>query len=66
MAETQHQAFLRGFGDALGITDPLERDLAWKDWLVRLGASVVEAIDLETEGYAAGLEAGRDYLQMKE
>ena len=57
-ADNNHEEFLKGFGDALGVSNP---DFHYARFLERLGLSQAEQADLEEPGYQAGLEAGAWY-----
>ena len=58
---TQHEDFLRGFGDALGLTDSRQIETTYQAWLDSEGLTEDERIDLETEGYQPGYETGEEY-----
>jgi hypothetical protein len=53
--DNNHDEFLRGFGHALGVSNP---DSHYARFLERLGLSEAEQADMEEPGYQAGLEAG--------
>ena len=59
--ETQHEAFLAGFADALGLSDPAEIEAHFEAWLESEGLNPLELIDLETCGYLTDLEVGTEY-----
>jgi hypothetical protein len=58
---TQHEDFLRGFGDAMGLTDARQIETTYQAWLASEGLTEDERIDLETEGYQTGYETGEEY-----
>jgi hypothetical protein len=60
---SQHDDFLEGFADALGVKDPNELQLHYQNWIRESGMSDAERIDIEGSGYQAGLEAGHHYKQ---
>jgi hypothetical protein len=60
---SQHDDFLEGFSDALGIKDPNELERHYESWIREVGMSDAERIDIEGSGYQAGLEAGYHYKQ---
>jgi len=60
---SDHDEFLEGFADALGISDPSEIQGHYEAWLADLGMSKVELIDIEGTGYIGGLEAGAIYKE---
>jgi hypothetical protein len=47
---SQHEDFLRGFGDAMGLSDLLEIERHYQVCLQAEGRSEVERIDYETAG----------------
>jgi hypothetical protein len=56
-----HDDFLEGFADALGLTDPEQIRAHYEAWLRSTGMSEIERIDYEGEGYETGLETGSEY-----
>src|SRR5262249_23627008 len=56
--QSQHDDFLEGFADALGLSDPEQINACYQAWLEESEMSDVERIDFEGGGYQAGLEAG--------
>ena len=56
---TKHHDFLRGFGNALGMTDCDEIQSHYEAWLQSTGMNDVERIDYESGGYQTGFETGR-------
>jgi hypothetical protein len=58
---SQHEDFLQGFGDALGLTDSRQIETTYQAWLASEGLTEDERIDLETEGYQTGYETGEEY-----
>jgi hypothetical protein len=60
-ADNSHEEFLKGFGDALGVSNP---EFHYARFLERLGLSQAEQADMEQAGYQAGLEAAAWYKAM--
>ena len=61
---SQHDDFLEGFADALGLKDPRDIQYHYELWLFESGPwNVVELIDFESAGYETGLEVGAQYKQ---
>lgn len=60
---TQHDDFLEGFGDALGLTDRAEIEAHYRRWLLAQDMNAVELIDYESGGYETGLETGDEYKE---
>jgi hypothetical protein len=58
---SQHDDFLEGFADAMGLSDPEQIQGHYQAWLASMGMSSAQRIDLEGGGYETGLEAGNDY-----
>jgi hypothetical protein len=57
-----NQDFLRGFSDGSGL--PMARaGPAYEDWLEYAGYEEIYRIDLESGGYAAGLEVGQKWRE---
>ena len=56
----QHEEFIKGFADALGLSGS-ECQKRYIDWIHVQRLSVIELIDIESGGYKAGLEAGHQY-----
>jgi hypothetical protein len=60
---SQHEDFLTGFGDVLGLSDPTEILFHYRRWIRESDLSPIEIIDLESPGYQAGLEVGNIYKE---
>lgn len=56
----QHNEFLRGFGDAMGLSDmPAAIESAYIHWRETEDLNPVDLIDLESGGYQTGVDVGR-------
>jgi hypothetical protein len=60
-ADNNHEEFLKGFGDAIGVSNLSSIQFHYARFLERLGLSQAEQADMEQPGYQAGLEAGAWY-----
>jgi hypothetical protein len=57
---SEHDEFMRGFCDGSGL-ELGEAIRAYADWLEREGYGEIYRIDLESGGYAGGLEVGQKW-----
>ena len=60
----QHEDFLEGFGDALGLRVEIDSALIqahYRVWLAGSGMNTAERTDYESGGYETGLETGAEY-----
>lgn len=58
--QTQHDEFLRGFGEGMGLSGlPHTIEAAYINWRETEDLSAVDLIDLESGGYQTGVDVGR-------
>jgi hypothetical protein len=63
---SQHEDFLAGFGDVLGLSDESQILFHYQRWKADADLNPIEIIDIESPGYQAGLEVGNIYKQENE
>jgi hypothetical protein len=63
---SQHEDFLEGFAHALGLSkDSPSLRTHYQEWIIQNDLSEVEVTDIESAGYAAGVEVGNNYKENK-
>jgi hypothetical protein len=57
---SQHDDFLEGFADGLGLTDPKEIRICYNTWRREMGMTTDQMIDYQSGGYQIGLVTGAE------